>query len=403
MNQLGGLTRAVRNVAQESKGTRFSTVIMIVAISVSLLVGGLLGYAITYSTISQRIESLQNQLSALPNQNLTYFLDENVSLSQLYQLVEESVVVIRGQLVQYDFFHFPHYSQVQGSGFICNFTGQTVVITNYHVVQNAINITATFADGNAYPTTLLGSDPYEDLAVLLADAPQSELKPVAIVSSSTLEVGDPVIAVGTPYGLAGSMTVGIVSALGRTISEETTGGYPIASIIQTSTPINPGNSGGPLLNYQGKVVGITTAIVSDSQGLGFAIPSNAILREVASLVTKGSYDQHSSLGVTGTDMTYEIAEAMGANVTYGWLIVSGSDQTGLRGGTSQVAIAGEIVTVGGDIIIALNGTRITNIDDLSTYLEEYTLPNQTIDVTIVRNGQTMTLPITLGTRPPPST
>ena len=391
------------NATQEPKGTRFSTVIMIVAISVSLLVGGLLGYAITYSTISARIDGLQNQLSALPNQNLTYFLDENVSLSQLYQLVEESVVVIRGQVVQYyDFYYRPHYSQVQGSGFIYNFTGQTVIITNYHVVQNAINITATFADGNAYPTTLLGSDPYEDLAVLLADAPQSELKPVAIASSSTLEVGDPVIAVGTPYGLAGSMTVGIVSALGRTISEETTGGYPIASIIQTSTPINPGNSGGPLLNYQGKVVGITTAIVSDSQGLGFAIPSNAILREVESLVTKGSYDQHSSLGVTGTDMTYEIAEAMGANVTYGWLIVSGSDQTGLRGGTRQVAIAGEIVTVGGDIIIALSGTRITNIDDLSTYLEEYTLPNQTIDVTIVRNGQTLTLPIKLGTRPPPS-
>lgn len=391
------------NVSQEPKGTRFSTIIMVVAISVSLLVGGLLGYAITYSTISGRIDDLQNQLSTLPYQNVTYFLDENVSLSQLYQLVEESVVVIRGQVVQYyDFYYRPHYSQVQGSGFIYNFTGQTVVITNYHVVQNAINITATFADGNAYPTTLLGSDPYEDLAVLLADAPQSELKPVAIVSSSTLEVGDPVIAVGTPYGLAGSMTVGIVSALGRTISEETTGGYPIASIIQTSTPINPGNSGGPLLNYHGKVVGITTAIVSDSQGLGFAIPSNAILREIESLVTKGSYDQHSSLGVTGTDMTYEIAEAMGANVTYGWLIVSGSDQTGLQGGTSQVAIAGEIVTVGGDIIIALSGTRITNIDDLSTYLEEYTLPNQTIDVTIVRNGQTLTLPIKLGTRPPPN-
>jgi 2-alkenal reductase len=390
------------NVSQEPKGTRFSTIIMVVAISVSLLVGGLLGYAITYSTISGRIDDLQNQLSTLPYQNVTYFLDENVSLSQLYQQVKESVVVIRGQVVQYDFFHRPYYSQVQGSGFVHNFTGEAVVITNYHVVQNAVNITATFVDGNTYPTTVLGSDPYEDLAVLLADAPQSELKPVAIVSSSTLEVGDPVIAVGTPYGLAGSMTVGVVSALGRTISEETTGGYPIASIIQTSTPINPGNSGGPLLNYQGKVVGITTAIVSNSQGLGFAIPSNAILREIDSLITKGSYDQHPSLGVTGTDMSYEIAEAMGANVTYGWLIVSGSDQTGLRGGTSQVAIAGEIVTVGGDIIIAINETRITNIDDLSTYLEEYTLPNQTIDVTIVRNGQTLTLPIKLGTRPPPS-
>lgn len=387
------------NVPQEPKGTRFSTVIIVVAISISLLVGGLLGYAISYSTISGRIDDLQNQLSTLPYQNITYFLDENVSLSQLYQQVRGSVVVVRGQVVQYPYYY---YSEVQGSGFVYNFTGQVVVVTNYHVVQDAINITATFVDGNTYPTKVLGSDPYEDLAVLLADAPQSELKPIEIVSSSTLEVGDPVIAVGTPYGLAGSMTVGVASALGRTMSEETTGGYPIASIIQTSTPINPGNSGGPLLNYQGKVVGITTAIVSDSQGLGFAIPSNAILREIESLITKGSYDQHPSLGATGTDMTYEIAEAIGTNVTYGWLVVTASNQTGLQGWTSRVAIAGQMVKVGGDIIIAFNETRITNIDGLSTYLEEFTLPNQTINATIIRNNSTMTLAVKLGTRPPPS-
>jgi S1-C subfamily serine protease len=186
------------------------------------------------------------------------------------------------------------------------------------------------------------------------------------------------------------------------MSEETTGGYPIASVIQTSTPINPGNSGGPLLNYQGQVVGITTAIVSDSQGLGFAIPSNAILREVESLVTEGSYDQHPSLGATGADMTYEIARAIGTDVTYGWLIASAPGGTDLRGGTSQVLIAGETVTIGGDIIIAINQTRITGIDDLSTYLEEYTLPGQLIDVTVVRDNQTMTIAVKLGTRPLPS-
>jgi S1-C subfamily serine protease len=229
------------------------------------------------------------------------------------------------------------------------------------------------------------------------------LKPLGIASSSTLEVGDPVIAVGNPYGLAGSMTTGIVSALGRTITEEMTGGYPIASVIQTSTPINPGNSGGPLLNYQGQVVGITTAIVSDSQGVGFAIPSNTVLREIASLVTNGSYDQHPWLGATGTDMTYEIAQVMGTNMTYGWLIATASSQTGLKGGTSQVVVAGERVTIGGDIIIAINGTRITNIDDLSTYLEDYTLPGQTINVAIVRDNYIMILAIKLGTRPLPNT
>lgn len=388
----------------EPKSKRFPTVLLATIVILSLLAGGLIGYSIGYSLIIGRINDLQTQMSALPQQNATYFLDENVSLSQLYKQVKESVVVIRGQELQYDVFHRPYYAEVQGSGFVFNFTGKIVVVTNYHVVQNAINITITFANGNGYSTSMLGSDPYEDLAVLsAANAPQSELKPLPIASSSTLEVGDPVIAVGNPYGLAGSMTTGIVSALGRTITEEMTGGYPIASVIQTSTPINPGNSGGPLLNYQGQVVGITTAIVSDSQGLGFAIPSSTILREINSLVTKGSYDQHSWLGASGTDMTYEIAQAMNTNVTYGWLITSASDWTGLQGGTKQVVVAGTTVTVGGDIVIAINGTRIMSIDDLSTYLEEYTLPGQTIDTAIVRNNQLMTIAVKLGTRPQPST
>jgi S1-C subfamily serine protease len=282
-----------------------------------------------------------------------------------------------------------------------------VITTNYHVVQDAINISVTFINGNGYAATVLGSDPYADLAVLSIDAPQSEYRPLEIVSSSTLEVGDPVIAVGNPYGLAGSMTTGIASALGRTITEDMTGGYPIADVIQTSAPINPGNSGGPLLNYEGQVIGITTAIVTDSQGLGFAIPSSTILREIGSLVTKGSYDQHPWLGASGTDMTYEIANATGANVTYGWLIAQvtsggSADKAGLRGGTKQVRVAGEYVTIGGDIIVAINGARITNGDDLSTYLEEYTLPGQTINVTISRGNQTMTVAVELGTRPAPS-
>jgi S1-C subfamily serine protease len=381
---------------------RFSTALVAMIIVFSLVVGGLVGYFVSYSALIGKIDHLQNQLSVLPYQNLTYFLDENVSLSGLYKQVRESVVVIRGQVVQYDFFHRPYYTQVQGSGFVYSFTGQAVVVTNYHVVQDAINVTAVFMDGDAYPTTVLGSDPYEDLAVLSVDAPENKSRPLAVTSSSTLEVGDPVIAVGTPYGLAGSMTVGIVSALGRTITEEMSGGYPIAGVIQTSTPINPGNSGGPLLDYQGEVVGITTAIVSDSQGLGFAIPSSMILREIESLVTKGSYSQHSSLGVTGTDMNYEIARAMATDVTYGWLIVNAQSQPDLRGGTRQVVIDGNTVTVGGDIITAINQTRITNIDDLSTYLEERTLPGQTIDVTIVRNNQATTIAIKLEARPSPS-
>ena len=407
-------------INQKSRTTRFSVALVVAIIAVSLVAGGLLGYSISGSSNSGSINDLQSQLSTLQaqmsnlqatqntaSQDNTYILGDNVSLSQLYEQVKDSVVTIRGVIVQYDIFHRPYYTQVQGSGFVYNFTGEMVIITNYHVVQDTINITVTFISGNGYAATVLGSDPYADLAVLSIGAPQSECRPLEIVSSSTLEVGDPVIAVGNPYGLAGSMTTGIASALGRTITEDMTGGYPIADVIQTSAPINPGNSGGPLLNYQGQVIGITTAIVTDSQGLGFAIPSSTILREIGSLVTTGSYEQHPWLGATGIDMTYEIAKAIGADVTYGWLIVqvtSGGPayKAGLRGGTKQVLVAGEYVTIGGDIIIAINGARITSMDDLSTYLEEYALPSQTINVTIARNDETMTVAVELGARPAPS-
>jgi S1-C subfamily serine protease len=160
-----------------------------------------------------------------------------------------------------------------------------------------------------------------------------------------------------------------------------------------------------LLNDKGQVVGITTAVVADSQGLGFAIPSNAILREIASLVNNGSYTQHPWLGVAGTDVTYEIAKKIGLNTTYGILITqvtSGgpAEKAGLKAGTEQVLIGGSLYTVGGDVIIAINGNRIVNFDDLSTYLEENTLPNQTTTITIVRSGLTMDISVLLGTRPP---
>jgi len=402
---------------QTPQKPRFSTAFIVIVIVVSLAAGGLLGCVVSTVVISGNISdlksqvlTLQGQLAALQSgQNIspqgnTYIAGENASLAQLYAEVKDSVVVIQGLTLQYDVFRRPYYTGVQGSGFIYNFDGQMIAITNNHVVQDMINITITFINGNGYAATVLGSDPYADLAVLSSDAPQSEYNPLEIVSSSTLSVGDSLIAVGGPYGLAGSMTTGIVSALGRTITEDMSGGYPIANVIQMSVPINPGNSGGPLLNYQGQVVGITTAIVEESQGLGFAIPSSTVLREIEALVTTGSYDKHPSIGASGMDMNYEIANAMDVDVTYGWLIAqvtSGGPaaQADLQGGTRQVTVGGQAVILGGDIIIALNGARIRGIDDLSSFMEENTLPGQTITVTIVRNGETMTASLKVGTRP----
>jgi len=317
------------------------------------------------------------------------------------------VVVVEDWQPEISFLGQTVYEQVQGSGFTYTVNGQEVIVTNFHVIDEGVNVTVTFQDGNTYTATVLGSDPYSDLAVLSTAAPQSELTPLTIVSSSTLQVGDPVIAIGSPYGLQGSMTTGIISALNRTLTEDTTNGYDIADVIQTSALINPGNSGGPLLNNQGQVVGITTAIVSNSEGLGFAIPSDTILREITDLVTTGSYNHHPYLGITGADMTYDIATAMKTSVTYGVLIqnvVSGGPaaQAGLKAGTTQATVDGNTITLGGDIITAINGNRIRNSDDLSSYLEEYTSPGQTVSFTVVRNNQSVNVSVVLGTRPAPS-
>lgn len=367
-----------------------SSAFIILVFAAGLLVGGIASFYINL----QEIRSLKNDVAVLENQvsklwgfqnvtvqNITLY-QNGTALSELYESVRDSVVLIRGTTSR---------GTVQGSGFIYNFSNRMVVITNFHVVYDTKSLSITFSNGNGYAATVLGKDPYADLAVLSTDnVPEHEFKPLEITSSSALRVGDPVIAIGNPYGLVGSMTTGVISALGRTIREEYIGRFTIANIIQTSTPINPGNSGGPLLNHHGKVIGVTTAIVADSQGLGFAIPSNTILREIADLVTNGKYDGHSYLGVAGEDMSYEKAQELGASVTYGWRIAEI-----MKGGPSEDKLQVN------DIIIAMNGTAIKNGDDLASYLEEKTLPKESLVLTVVRKNSTLKVTVTLGARPPP--
>jgi len=308
--------------------------------------------------------------------------NSTVDLPALYEAVKNSVVMIVGKTVG---------GTVQGSGFVYNYSGTMVVLTNNHVVDGTTALSVTFSDGDGYSAVVKGTDPYADFAVVTVNAPASELEPISIGDSSTLKVGDPVVAIGNPYGLVGSMTTGIVSALGRTITEEEyTGGFTISNIIQTSTPINPGNSGGPLLNYDGEVVGITAAIVSDSQGLGFAIASNTLLREITALMVNGTYTAHSYLGVSGSDMDYFTAQEIGSTVTYGWRLA-----TIVLGGPAD----GKLKV--NDIIIAMNGTRIRNGDDLSSYLEGNTLPGETVRVQVMRSNVATEIPVVLGRRTPP--
>jgi S1-C subfamily serine protease len=364
---------------------------LILLFAAGLLIGGLGIYYVTYMQVNNlkgEVSNLQTQVSGLSGfQNATYqnitIIQNGTSLSALYQVVRDSIVLIEGDTSS---------GTQQGSGFVYNFEGRDVVLTNYHVVQGTTGLSVTFSDGNGYSATVLGTDPYSDLAVVeINNVSVSELKPIEIVSSSTLNVGDEVIAIGNPYGLVGSLTTGTVSALGRSITEDTANRFPIANIIQTSTPINPGNSGGPLLNAVGKVVGITTAIVSNSQGLGFAIPSDTILREVNALIMTGNYSGHSYLGVEEQDMSYSLAQKTGASVTYGCKI-----STVVSGGPSD----GKLKV--NDIVISLDNQTIRNNDDLASYLEEHTLPGDRLVLTVSRGNVQTSITVVLGARPAPT-
>jgi len=366
-----------------------STSLFILLFIAGLLVGGLLSIYITFQEITEltdKVDSLEEQIVGQNGvQNVTYqditIYQNSSALVDLYQNVKESIVLVQGITSE---------GGVQGSGFVYTYLDRDVVITNYHVVHDTSSLSVTFSNGNGYEATILGIDPYVDLAVLSVDALSVEFKPIEIVSSSSLRVGEMAIAIGNPYGLVGSLTTGVVSALGRTLTEEYAGGYSIPNIIQTSTPINPGNSGGPLLNAVGKVIGITTAIAEESQGLGFAIPSNTMLREIPDLINTGTYGGHSYLGVSGQDMNYNLAKEIGSSITFGWRI-----QSVTAGGPSE-----GILRIN-DIITELNGTKIRNNDELASYLSDKTLPEETLLLTVVRDSSTIELIVILGTRPAP--
>jgi S1-C subfamily serine protease len=391
-------------------------------VGVTLIVGILLGGIATYAILSSSNSSLQSATSEqskllqvinalqTENQNLRNLLSSSAKVNYtllgidpvaIYQKANRSVVTIQG--IQQS---PTGPAEIIGSGFVIEYQNKFYIVTNYHVVQNIINGSVTFSDGNSYQLNIVGTDPYSDLAIVNISAPINEFVPLTVVSSSDVKVGEPVVAIGNPFGLSGSITLGIVSQLGRTITESLAGNFPIADVIQFSAPVNPGNSGGPLINSNGSVIGITTAIVGGSQGVGFAIPSETLLRELPFLIKTGSYNMHPYMGIAGVDMNLQLSKLMKVNVTYGVLVqqvVPGgpADKAGIRGGNSQIILQGTSYTLGGDIIVSLNGTKIINTDALSTYLERYCLPAQKLIVGLIREGKLMYVDITLGTRPPP--
>jgi S1-C subfamily serine protease len=368
---------------------------------------------------SSQLSTLQSEVNSLElaNQALQAQLSSTTSTTGnssataegIYSTVSPSVVTVQGyELITQDTFFGPVTSiaSIQGSGFAVSYQNTSYIVTNNHVVNGVQNITVTFSNGDSYPATVKGTDANRDLAVLSVSAPSNEFHPLTLLSAASgVTVGESVYAIGSPFGLSGSLTVGVVSQVGRTIAESTSSQVTIPDIIQFSAAINPGNSGGPLLDSRGFVIGITTAAVSSSQGLGFAIPATTISRELSSLIASGTYTLHPYLGVNvSDDMTYQLAQAAKSNVTYGVLVESVTSggplaKAGIRGGTSTITVEGQTYKIGGDVIISVDGTKVVDMDALASYLEENTVAGQTIQLGIVRAGVQMTIPVVLGSLP----
>ncbi|MFH1651160.1 MAG: trypsin-like peptidase domain-containing protein [Chloroflexota bacterium] len=302
----------------------------------------------------------------------------------------------------------PQFSRSLGSGFVWDSAGH--IVTNNHVVANADNISVTFSDGTILRGEMIGTDADSDLAVVKVDLSSVRVNPVQMADSTQLKVGQLAIAIGNPFGLQGTMTLGIISGLGRLVpaNENPVGpSYSIPDIIQTDAAVNPGNSGGVLLDIAGRVIGVTSSIVTTtgtSAGVGFAIPSTIVQQVVPALIQTGRY-AHPYLGVSIISLTPDISTAinlaanqrgaMVAEVTAG----GPADRAGIRAGQDQVSVNGRDIPVGGDVIIAYNGQTVKSTDDLITILARSGAVGETVTLTVLRNGEQVQVPVTLGTRP----
>jgi S1-C subfamily serine protease len=365
---------------------------------------------ISYETFSSSTKLVSAQIPTTENSTT----QGSLSLPDLFTKVQKSVV----QVTERD--NSNELGSRLGSGFVYDKDGH--IITNYHVVTPGTNnnneLQVTFLDGNVYPADLVGVDQFADLAVIkVKNSSSDKLAPLPLANSSSLRIGDSVVAIGNPFGLSGSMTQGIVSGLGRLLpsneNQDNLAGagssFSIPNIIQTDAAINPGNSGGPLIDSQGRVVGINTAIFSNTgvySGVGFAIPSDTISKVATSLIQNGSY-HHPYIGIVGLSLTPELSKQIGLNQTKGFLITSitkggPADKAGLRAGSTTTTFMGRDVEVGGDIILKIDNREVLKIDDILAYLESLKHVGDKVHFTILRDNAIKGLDLTLGDRPSPA-
>jgi len=341
-------------------------------------------------------------------------------LSELFKKVERSVVQITGNSHSNESGE-ETFAPRLGSGFV--YDEQGYILTNNHVVaggeEGKEEFDITFLDGSSYKAIMIGADPYADLAILkINNVSKDKLVPLEIGNSSSVTVGQRVVAIGNPFGLSGSMTEGIVSGLGRIIPSSPSESGPLNSssglasvfsipnVIQTDAAINPGNSGGPLLNVKGEVIGINTAIFSNTgsySGVGFAIPSFTLEKIIPSLINKGSYE-HPYMGIVGIDVNSDIAKHMNLSESRGFLVTSTpldgpADKAGIRGGDTIANIDGMKIKLGGDVIVGIDNTTVRKIDDILSHLEREKSVGDTVNLDILRDGKDEKVVVKLDARP----
>lgn len=363
-----------------------------------------------------------------PNTSTSALAALQGTLETIYNKVSPSVVniqVTNKQTVDTAFFNFPglpgfpapnlpdsqnpqdYYSYGSGSGFVWDKEGH--IITNNHVIAGADKILVTFANDTMVPAEVIGTDPDSDLAVLKVDVAADQLQPVQLADSTQVKIGELSVAIGNPFALEGTMTVGFVSALGRLLPVDTNSGtaYNIPDVIQTDAPINPGNSGGVLVDETGRVIGVTSAIISPvraSAGIGFAIPAAIVQKVVPTLIATGKYE-HPYLGITIGTLTPDINQEMDlAADQHGALVIdvapgSPADKAGLRGSDHEVAMDGQTLRLGGDVIVAVDGQPVNSSDDVITYLARHKEVGQTVTLDVLREGLEQSLEVTLSARP----
>lgn len=346
---------------------------------------------------------------------------EGVLLNSIFTAVAPSVVHIKvaqqmsglehPQIPEYFNFEFPFpdspdefFQQGEGSGFVLDKNGY--IITNYHVVRDAERLEVTFFDGLTARAELIGGDPDSDLAVIRVAIDTEMLHPVKLGDSDQVFIGQRALAIGNPFGQTWTLTAGIVSALGRTMRSGNSQ-FSIPEMIQTDAAINPGNSGGPLLDAEGRVVGVNTMILSQSRssaGVGFAVPVNIVKQVAPVLISSGSYT-YPWLGVSGSNLSLDVIEAMELDpLQRGALVIeviedSPAARAGLRGSEEQLEIAGQEVYIGGDIIVAIERTPVRGMNDLIVYLVKHTRPEDTVMLTVLRDNEEISLHVKLKPRP----